>query len=204
VTGRRWALTEPALARLLRALDADAERAAVRYEEIRRKLSKFFEWRGCPPAEEHADEVIDRVARRLDEGVEIQNVPAYCYGIARLIVREVAAKLERERHAVAELALRPPADVGDDAALSCLDRCLAALDADARALILSYYDGERRDLQQHRRALSEHLGIAPNALRIRLHRVRRALEGCLMECLGMRPETNHPTGSLPSEGPDVR
>ena len=204
MTTRRWSLTETAFERLLRSLDGDPERAAARYEEIRRKLAKFFEWRACAPADEHADEVLDRVARRLEEGVVVQNVPAYCYGIARLVVREVAARAERQRAALAEL---PAVDSAapEDPALACLDRCLAQLDPGSRALLLSYYAGERRDLQQHRRALSERLGIAPNALRIRLHRVRRGLEGCLAACLETEGrETKRPSLPLPAEGPDVR
>jgi DNA-directed RNA polymerase specialized sigma24 family protein len=204
VTAGRWSLSEPAFARLLRALDADPEQAAARYEEMRRKLAKFFEWRGCAPADEHADEVLDRVARRLEEGVEVQNLPAYCYGIARLVVRESAARIERRRATLAGLEVPRAPTPEDDRTLTCLDRCLAALDPESRSLILSYYTGERRDLQRHRRALSERLGIAPNALRIRLHRVRRTLETCLMGCLDADgTETKRRSAPLPSEGPDA-
>jgi len=201
-TKDRWSLNAPAFDRLLRSLDADPTRAAVRYEEMRRKLAKFFEWRGCPPAEEHADEVLDRVARRLDEGIEILNVGAYCYGIARLLLREVATRAERQRGALAELAASGRPAAADDAEMRCLEHCLGQLDAVSRAQIVEYYERERRDRQKHRREMAERLGIAPNALRIRLHRVRRTLEECLLGCLrhsGSIRETNvpappHPTG----------
>jgi DNA-directed RNA polymerase specialized sigma24 family protein len=196
----RWSLSEPSFARLLRSFDADPDRAAQRYEEMRRKLSRFFEWRGCSPAEEHADEVLDRVARRLDEGLQILNVAAYCYGIARLLLHEVAARLERQRTALGELAKVPEAE-SRDAEMTCLERCLGEIDAEARSLILEYYEGERRDRQAHRREMAERLGIAPNALRIRLHRIRRSLEGCLMGCLG-RGETNPRSPSLLTGGGD--
>jgi len=202
VTAReRWSLSEPALDRLLRTLDADPERAALRYEEIRRKLARFFEWRGCPPAEDHADEVLDRVARRLDEGLQIVNVGAYCYGIARMLLHEIAAKLDRQRTALGHLAATVPTADDDEAEMACLDRCLDELDASSRALILEYYEGERRDRQAHRRAMAARLGIAPNALRIRLHRIRRTLETCLASCLGGR-ETNGPAASLLTGGRD--
>lgn len=197
----RWSLSEPAFGRLLRTLDADPERAAARYEDMRRKLARFFEWRGCPPAEEHADEVLDRVARRLEEGLQVLNVGAYCYGIARLLLHEVSARLERQRAAVSELAQAAPAVPESDAEMTCLERCLDRLDPDSRALILEYYEGERRDRQAHRREMADRLGIGANALRIRLHRIRRGLEGCLLECLSRR-ETNGGPPPLQSGGRD--
>src|SRR5437588_12341826 len=55
--------------RLLFWLDPDAERAGVVYEKIRCRLIAILASRGCPIAEELADETIDRVARRV---VDIQ------------------------------------------------------------------------------------------------------------------------------------
>src|SRR5436190_23726711 len=78
-------LTAEAFAKLLDRLDADWERAGEKYEDLRRTLVRFFEWRGAPFPEEHTDETFNRVARRLDEGVEIKNVGGYCYEVARLV-----------------------------------------------------------------------------------------------------------------------
>src|SRR4026209_1657872 len=77
-------LTAEAFASLLNLLGTDRERAGARYEDLRRTLIRFFEWRGAPFPEEHADETFDRVARRLDEGVDVKNVGAYCYTVAKL------------------------------------------------------------------------------------------------------------------------
>ena len=65
-------LTTDTFTRLLNSLDEDRERAGEKYEELRRTLIRFFEWRGAPFPEEHADEALNRVARRLGEGVEIK------------------------------------------------------------------------------------------------------------------------------------
>src|SRR5438046_5295887 len=51
--------------RLLFWLDPDQERAGVVYEKIRWRLIAILASRGCPIAEELADETIDRVARRV-------------------------------------------------------------------------------------------------------------------------------------------
>ena len=54
-----------AFEQLLSVLDADRDRAGERYEVIRRKLLKFFEWRGCQRPDELADQTIDRVLEAL-------------------------------------------------------------------------------------------------------------------------------------------
>ena len=60
-------LTKEALDGLLECLSADRELAAEAYEEIRRKLITFFEFRGCLTPQDQADETIHRVARRIQE-----------------------------------------------------------------------------------------------------------------------------------------
>src|SRR5260370_41797194 len=55
--------------RLLTLLDPDPERAGILYERIRWRLIAILASRGCTVAEELADEIIDRVARRV---VDIQ------------------------------------------------------------------------------------------------------------------------------------
>jgi hypothetical protein len=48
------------------------EIAGQKYEQIRRKLVRFFEWRACSGADELADATIDRVIRGLVEEKEIR------------------------------------------------------------------------------------------------------------------------------------
>src|SRR5438128_9619122 len=79
------ALTADAFTKLLDRLGADRQRAGEKYEDLRRTLTRFFEWRGAPFPEEHADETFNRVARKLGEGVQIKNVGGYCYEVARLV-----------------------------------------------------------------------------------------------------------------------
>src|SRR5215471_5942692 len=81
-------LTAERFGSLLVALDVDRERAGERYEDLRRTLIRFFGWRNAPFPEEHADETLNRVARKLDEGIAIRDIPAYCYEVARLVFLE--------------------------------------------------------------------------------------------------------------------
>src|SRR3954447_15295374 len=81
-------LTAKAFARLLDRLGEGREQAGEQYENLRRTLIRFFEWRGAPFPEEQTDESFNRVARKLDEGVEITNIGGYCYEVARLVYLE--------------------------------------------------------------------------------------------------------------------
>src|SRR5580765_538626 len=91
-------LTADAFSKLLLRLDANQERAGHAYEDLRRKLIRFFQWRSAPFPEEHADEVLNRLAKKISEGVEVKNVGSYCHEIARLVLLE-AFKTVHDRHA---------------------------------------------------------------------------------------------------------
>jgi hypothetical protein len=61
--------------------------------------------------------------------------------------------------------------------------CLDHLPADQRALILSYYEGSKGDKIKKRNGLTQTLGIAPGALRMRALRLRASLQLCAQNCL---------------------
>src|SRR6185295_2729149 len=140
-----------------------------------------------------ADETINRVARRIQEGTEVRSADPYGYfcGVAHLLSKEVARRAARERAALEreEWQPPPPADEPeDDDRLSCLHHCLQRLPSDQRALVLRYHQED--DHIRSRQTLSQDLGIPMNALRIRVHRVRRKLEECVRGCLRTRSRRN--------------
>ena len=185
---REWSLTKEAFDKLLARMDADAELAGEKYLLARRNLVRFFEGRGCGFAEEHADETINRVARRLDEGQEIHNLNGYLYGVARLVLLEVLGEREKEQKALREMSLRivrpDPAESDETGQrLDCLTRCLNKLPDDGRELIVEYYQGEKRSKIENRQKLAESLRIPLYALRSRAVRLREKLEACMSACL---------------------
>jgi DNA-directed RNA polymerase specialized sigma24 family protein len=187
-------LTEQAFARLLDFLDVDRDLAGERYEDLRRTLVRFFEWRGAPFPEEHTDETLDRVARKLAEGVEIKNVGGYAYVVARLVFLETLKGPESRRVEIEPAGFVATSDATDEAEdkerrLACLDRCLHGLPAESRALIVEYYREDKRERIEARRALAERLGVRIEALTNRAQRVRDKLEHCVNTCLGNRPAT---------------
>jgi DNA-directed RNA polymerase specialized sigma24 family protein len=184
-------ITAADLARLLARLGADEERAAIEYERLRRTLVRFFDWRGVWPADEYADQVLDRLARKLEE-TPVDDVWNYAHGIARLLLLE-----HRRRPAALSIetagdpaAWPTPLASGDDQRLfDCFDRCLAEFPADSRSLMLRYYEGDRSDKISNRRRLAAALAVSESALRSRVQRLRDRLEQCVQECViarGMR------------------
>jgi len=183
---QKWTLTQEAFDKLLIALGGDRESGSDKYLEIRTNLTRFFEWRGCPFPDDHADETINRMAKKVDEGEEILNPSGYAMGVARLVVLEIVKGRQKEQSALTEIGQQSEAyEVEDDGEgrLTCLRSCLQTLSADNRELILQYYQGEKSEKIQNRKKLMERLGVPVNTLRMRALRLRERLQGCVEECL---------------------
>src|SRR5262249_34915539 len=75
---KEWELTPEAFSKLLAELTPDPEVAGEKYEDLRGQLIKFFEWRGLLFPDQHADETLNRVARKIDEGERVEkNITAF-------------------------------------------------------------------------------------------------------------------------------
>lgn len=186
-TRQRWTLNQEAFDKLLVAFDVDRETAGQKYLEIRNNLTRFFEWRGCSFPEDHADETINRMAKRVAEGEAILNHSGYAMGVARLLLLEINKGRQREQTALAEIGNAPEVYVPEDdgeSRLICLRSCLQTLSPDNRELILQYYQGEKGEKIQNRKKLLDRLGIPVNTLRMRALRLRERLQSCVEECLG--------------------
>jgi DNA-directed RNA polymerase specialized sigma24 family protein len=181
----RTEVSETALKRLMSRLAHDPDVAGERYEELRRTLIRFFKWRGAWAPEDCADQALDRLARKLEEGEEIADVRAFAYGIARLVLLE-QSRHAHARHVALDDSLAAPAAAPDSMTnvglLDCVERCLDELAADARALILRYYMEERRSKIDHRAAMAQELGVTASALRSRVQRLRDRVERCASDC----------------------
>ena len=174
------------LSRLLAKLDPDPERAGMTYEELRRRLILFFRLKRPHEAEDLADEVLDRVARRLSEGVEMERIEFYSLGVARFVLRERDTATQREERLHYDVAYMQQAQLPDpqeelqaEANVAALRRCLGQLGQVERSMMLSYYcaDGARRI--QIRQGLAEKFGNSLNALHNRALRLRKQLERCV-------------------------
>lgn len=182
---REWVLTEGAFAKFLTCLDPDPARAGERYEELREALVKFMYWRGAHFPEELVDETFNRVARKLDEGGTIRDIPSYCHGVARLVFLQWRERPENRRVGLEELpplSTSVPEPEPEDLRRECLNHCLRQLPEENRQLIIEYYRKERREKIDHRSLMAQRLGIPLTALRSRAQRIREKLERCILQC----------------------
>ena len=181
-------LTADIFGKLLARLDPDRERAGERYEDLRRTLTRFFEWRNAPFPEEQTDEVFNRIARKLFEGVEIRNIGSYCYEVARLVCLEALKGRDSKRasldhsHDVAVVD-RADEERENEIRLSCLEDCLDSLTIKSRELIVAYYQDNKRDRIERRKSLAASFGLQREALANRAQRLRDKLEQCVKSCL---------------------
>jgi DNA-directed RNA polymerase specialized sigma24 family protein len=188
-----WQLNAETLARLMARLGRDVAEAGEQYERLRRTLVRFFDWRGVSDASECADIALDRLARKIDENVEIANVQAFAYAIARHVLQEQSRQQGRRRAALDGLRAADVLDDTRDPLRDCFDACLQQLTPDARSVLLRYYAADRRARIDARVALAQELRLSQNALRSRAQRLRDRLERCTLQCTRQR--------NVPGAGP---
>jgi DNA-directed RNA polymerase specialized sigma24 family protein len=167
---------------LIAGLDPDIAAASRKYQQLRRRIVRLFEWRGAWMADDLADETLTRVARKLGEGAKVDgDVEPFARGVARLVFLEFLREQEREQR----LKSSPPPPSAaplDETDLDCLDRCLQRIASSDREMILGYYADDASGRIESRRNLAGKLGVSPTALRIRALRIRDRLETCMQEC----------------------
>jgi DNA-directed RNA polymerase specialized sigma24 family protein len=196
---RRGASPEQ-IALLLARLDPDRDQAGEKYEDLRRKLVKFFECNGCYPAEDLADETLDRTAKRLDD---VKDVVRFAFGVARKVRLEAYEAAPRTQQSADD-----PTGEGNPAAgvefseaamikkidqekrLTCLGRCMKRLSDEERDQVIEYHTPEEEPPAQRRQRMAKSLGVSSGALRAKMNRLRDKLELCVKACVGARSVGN--------------
>lgn len=183
-----WELTEESFNLFLSWLSTDREAAGRKYEDIRRRLIVILECRACFQPEDVADEAITRFIRRLPELINTYSGDPFPYIL--VIARNVQHEKDKKQplplpENLVELPAEP-AEVDDvvDRIHECLEQCLSKLEPKNRNLLMDYYQNDKQDKIDFRKTLAKQLGIAANALRLRVHRLRTNLQTCLNNCLG--------------------
>lgn len=182
-----WTLTQEAFDLLLEWLSSDREKAGALYEEIRSRLIKIFQIRGCANAEILSDETINRVTSKLPELIPIyEGDPVrYFYNVANKIhLESISSKRKKEEQLDPEVHARyfgipqPPEDDAEVPVLY-LQQCLNELPKQSRQLVLEYFAVESAK-SENRRILAEKAGMNLNILRIKILRLKRKLRACIL------------------------
>lgn len=179
----QWTLSQPSFEHFLKGLDPNRDRAGEKYEDLRHRIVKFFEWRACRFPEDLADEALNRLIMKTASGTVVMDHAKYAYTIAKFVYLE---EMRRSKEIVMEDTMLEGQldDRGEeDLRLSCLEKCLEKLPEMSRSLILQYYADERQAKIDHRKKIAERLNLSANALRIKTLRIRTGLENCVLKCL---------------------
>src|SRR5260370_34167763 len=135
--------------RLLGRLSTDPADAWQAYNTLRQKLIMFFEYHCRFQAEELAEEVLDRIAKK-SESYEITNVAEFAFGVARNLRKEASRKtliMRMSDSATAKERLRPDENpehtlicrIDSQQRLQCFLKCMRRLDAEDRRLLFPHY-----------------------------------------------------------------
>lgn len=193
-----WQLTQEGLDSLLAAFHEEREEAARRYDRLRLRLTFFFIRRQFVDAESLADEVLDRMARRIGAGERVESPESYAYGVARFVAHEQERRNLRESAANREYVrnISPDADTLVDERIlqNAMEDCLGRLSAADQELLLRYYTSRGREKIEQRRELALRLHLTQDALRKHTFLLRRKIEGCVRARLGGKagPNENDP------------
>jgi DNA-directed RNA polymerase specialized sigma24 family protein len=178
---------------LLVRLHPDRNQAGEKYEELRRKLIKFFEWNSCSAPEDLVDETLDRVAKRLG-AEEVRDVSAFAWGVAKN-VRQEAQKRSARLVPISDLpqganplrekenlenAIQERMDQGRRS--QCFLLCLQCLGTKDRDLFLKYHSAGEQAATE-RQHLADDFGLTIAALRVRINRMRERIERCVAGCM---------------------
>ena len=186
-----WKLTPDAFDSLLSSLHPDREQAGRVYENLRRKLLEFFEARGSFIPDEHADETLDRVMRRLSEGEPVQDPSSYCYGVAKFVWKEALRARSREPIELNDNLHHSSANshaeihqgrLSLEQRLDCMEVCLSSLADTTRSFIIEYFKEDDGTKITHRKHMAEEMNTSLNALRLRASRLKREVARCTEEC----------------------
>jgi DNA-directed RNA polymerase specialized sigma24 family protein len=172
-----------AFEKMLLWLDEDRDAAGNKYEAIRLRLIKLFDYRQCSNSEELADIVFDRVLKKIDENAVTNggNPAAYFYKVAANIYRENLRK---------PVSVELPEDLPLTSAeenlspyYECLKKCIKALPPEKQRFIVDYYEEEKQAKINSHKRLAESLGIQIKMLHSRAFRIRTNLQKCVLECV---------------------
>ncbi len=178
-------LTPENFEKLLLFLDSDCERAGEVYRFLWSKAREYFSARACTRAEELADEVTNRLAKKIAEGEEVLDALRYCYGLARWVWMEFLRSGDSKPVSFEELPIprvEPIDPVVKKEQSGCYLHCMDQLSDKERKMIVEYFDGQGLTLHKARENQARRMGISVVALRIRITRIKKKLDSCYSDC----------------------
>jgi hypothetical protein len=182
---KRINLSQDDFDRLLKWFGPDRDVSAKRYLETHERLARLFHFKGCNCPEDLADEVMDRVAKKLPlVGIKSSDHIAVLLGYARNVLREYWREEVSfgEESGLSQDSLVVDETAHKEARSRCLDSCLGRLSEDDRWTLLEYYKYEPGKKIEHRKTMAERRQTTLNALRLKACRLKFVVADCVKRC----------------------
>ncbi len=174
-------IEEDSFKKLLSTLGKTPNEQGENYENLRLKLINIFISEGIASVEADnlADLVLDRVAHKITEGLEVENIALLAGEIARM----VSLKYQRKAKEINVEALKEEFLQAADKELDTttetllkLEKAFERLNPNELGLLLNYYELDERNKLQKRQSLAERQGITIKALRLKVFQLKQKLE----------------------------
>lgn len=168
------------------------------YAKVRRILINYFRHKGCPVPEDLFHETITRVIERAAAGNPLSAdylIPQFLRA-ARYVWLEYLRKPEMNSTSFDDLlpGSEPSIDPVEEQRCQenellwgrmeeCSQKCLDELPVEQSEMFRRYHLYEKGKKAESRQQLVEEMGITPELLRLKVHRIRRKLEVCVEKCV---------------------
>lgn len=174
-------ITSTEFDRFLAVLDDQRERAGEIYERLRSSLTVYFIGKKFVNAEDLADEVIDRVIRRVNDDAKIYDIAAYCRKVAWYVAIEEWRTPSQVKETSQFLsALSRGISHHDEVRLDLLQEGLDRLTPESRSLFLEYYQWSYKG---HRAELARQRSMSMPALHTQVFRIKQSLRAYINTAL---------------------
>ena len=177
---------------LLAWLGKDTDKAAEKYEHVRKSLLNYFRQHGVTDPPGLADEVIVRVTRKVREVAPTYVGDPVYYFLA--VARNVLAEWRRRPLQVElpdEIPVHPDPAPHEmkELLLQSLEQCWEQLTSQEQTVLLRYYlEAPPQTVSENREQLARELGLTVNALRVMTHRVRGKLRRCIERLIARKKQ----------------
>ncbi len=175
-------MTAESLKQLLTAFSTDPAAAGDAYQKLRESLRRYFEFKGDCAPETAADATLDRIARKISEGIEIADITKYGFAAARLIYLERLRLEQKQTNAARQFYAASDARAGDEEndGFAPMRECFGELPEADRKMLQNYFaDLPSAELSARRQFLIDEQQMTLNQMRLRIFRLRKRLQNCV-------------------------
>jgi len=168
---------------LLSWLASDRDKAGEKYEQIRRNLLDYFRRREVSDPLSLTDEVMIRVARKVNQVATgfVGDPSAYFLAVARRVLAEwwrrpVETEIPEDIHVFHD------SETGErrELMLQSLEQCWARLPPREQRILYRYcIETPPLKIAKSRELLAREINVSLNSLRVMTHRLKRKLKCCI-------------------------